>query len=128
MQALQAKYAAAGVVWLGICSSAPGKQGYDEPAGWTRRAGAEGWNATALLIDKDGAVGRLYGAKTTPHMFVIDPSGAIVYRGAIDDKRGPDPAEIVTARNHVAEALDAGLAGRPVPVAETAPYGCSVKY
>lgn len=128
MQNLQAKYAGRGVTWLSICSSAPGKQGYDEPAGWNARLEKEGAGPTALLIDSDGKVGHLYDAKTTPHMFVIDPNGAVVYRGAIDDKKSANASDIPTSRNYVTDVLDACLAGKPSPVAETAPYGCSVKY
>lgn len=128
MQALQRRYTGKGVVWLSICSSSPGKQGYAAPADWKSRARTENWGASAVLLDPDGTVGRLYGAKTTPHMFVIDPRGGIVYRGAIDDKKSADKSDVATARNYVAETLDAALAGRTPPTAETAPYGCSVKY
>ena len=85
-------------------------------------------NATAVLLDADGAVGRAYGASNTPHIFVIDPDGRIAYQGAIDDKRSADPATVADARNYLVEALDALLTGKPVPVAETQAYGCSVKY
>ena len=123
MQSLQKKYAAKGVAWLSICSSAPGKQGHAEPSAWKSRAATEGWAVTATLLDPDGKVGRLYGAKVTPHLFVIDPRGDIVYRGAIDDKASAKKSDVETARNHVAEALDAGLSGLVVPVSETKPYG-----
>jgi peroxiredoxin len=128
MQTLQQRYTEKGVVWLAICSSAQGKQGWAEPAAWKERMASEGWSTTALLLDADGTVGRAYEAKTTPHMFVVDPRGGIVYRGAIDDVKSADQADVAKAKNHVAETLDAVMAGKAAPVAETAPYGCSVKY
>ena len=128
MQALQAKYVAQGVVWLSVCSSAPGKQGHYPADEWNRILAEQGSAATALLLDPDGQVGRAYGAKTTPHLFVIDAAGTLVYDGAIDDKPSTDAADIPGARSHISEALDAVLAGAPVPVAQTKPYGCSVKY
>ena len=128
MQALQAKYVAQGVVWLSVCSSAPGKQGHSPADEWNRILAEQGSAATALLLDPDGQVGRAYGAKTTPHLFVIDAAGTLVYDGAIDDKPSTDAADIPGARSHISEALDAVLAGAPVPVAQTKPYGCSVKY
>ena len=128
MQALQAKYVAQGVVWLSVCSSAPGKQGHYPADEWNRILAEQGSAATALLMDPDGQVGLAYGAKTTPHLFVIDAAGNLVYAGAIDDNPSTDSADIPGARAYVAEALDAVLAGTPVPVAQTKPYGCSVKY
>ena len=83
---------------------------------------------SAYLVDDDGSVGRSYGAKTTPHMFVIDPSGTVVYAGGIDDKPSTDAADVKTAKNFVRQALDQSLAGKPVSVASSQPYGCSVKY
>ena len=128
MQALQAKYVAQGAVWLSVCSSAPGKQGHYPADEWNRILAEQGSAATALLLDPDGQVGRAYGAKTTPHLFVIDAAGTLVYDGAIDDQPSTDSADIPGARAYVVEALDAVLAGAPVPVAQTKPYGCSVKY
>lgn len=128
MQALQAKYVAQGAVWLSVCSSAPGKQGHYPADEWNRILAEQGSAATALLLDPDGQVGRAYGAKTTPHLFVIDAAGTLVYDGAIDDRPSTDSADIPGARAYVVEALDAVLAGAPVPVAQTKPYGCSVKY
>jgi hypothetical protein len=83
---------------------------------------------TAALLDADGTIGRLYQAKTTPHMFVIDPKGNLIYQGAIDDKPTTDQADVKTAHNYLNDALSAAMAGKPVPVASTRPYGCSVKY
>ena len=128
MQALQKKYTGKDVVWLSICSSAPGKQGHFSADEWKRRMKEDGVNATAVLLDADGAVGRAYGASNTPHIFVIGPDGRIAYQGAIDDKRSADPATLKGARNYLVESLDALLAGKSVPVAETQAYGCSVKY
>jgi len=118
-------YAATGddVVWLCINSSAPGKQGAGLKR--NRKARKEYAMPYPVLLDADGAVGRLYGAKTTPHMFVVTPDGAVAYAGAIDDDRSADR---LGGTNHVAAALSAMAAGEAVPVAETRPYGCSVKY
>ena len=125
---LQAKYVEKGVVWLSICSSAPGKQGHYSPEEWAPILAAQDNKATALLLDPDGKVGLAYGAKTTPHLFVINAKGAIAYNGAIDDKPSTNPDDIPGARSHVSEAIDALLAGQPVPTPKTTPYGCSVKY
>jgi hypothetical protein len=83
---------------------------------------------TAALLDPDGTIGHLYEAKTTPHIFVINPAGKLIYQGAIDDKPTTDRADIKGARNYLNEALGAGMAGKPVPTSSTRPYGCSVKY
>ncbi len=129
MQRLQATYTGQDVVWLTIASSAPGKQGHivspDAAAELIRT-----WQAkqTALLFDPDGTVGKRYGAKTTPHLFIIDPDGILVYAGAIDDTPSADPADIPGATNYVQQALDEAMAGKPVSVAHTRSYGCSVKY
>ena len=80
------------------------------------------------MLDPKGVTGKAYGAKTTPHMFVIDPKGKLLYNGAIDDKRSSNPADAKTANNYVRAALTESLAGKPVTVAQTRPYGCSVKY
>ncbi len=128
MQALQRRFTEQGVVWLSICSSAPGKQGHFAPAEWKRRVAEAQAAPTAVLLDADGTVGRAYGARNTPHLFVIGVDGSLAYQGAIDDDPTWSPENVATARNYVAEALDALLAGQPVPTAETKPYGCSVKY
>jgi peroxiredoxin len=128
MQMLQKKYTGEGVVWLSIWSSAEGKQGYYKPEEWVKKIDAAKAKATAVLLDATGTVGKLYGAKTTPHMFVIDKEGKLVYRGAIDDNRYWDPKTIKGAKNYVADALDALLAGKKVAEADTKSYGCSVKY
>lgn len=128
MQKLQAEYTKKGVVWLSINSSAPGKQGYYAPAEYTKIAEAKMAVPTALLLDHDGKVGRLYNAKTTPEIFIINPEGTVIYQGGIDNKPTTDPADIATATNYVKTTLDAAEAGKPVPVGTTKPYGCSVKY
>lgn len=125
---LQAEAKAAGVVWLSINSGKPGAQGdFDaaKVAEWMKRTGAA---PAAYFRDSDGKVGRLYGAKTTPHLFIIDAAGVLVYQGAIDDKRGFDVAETKKALNYVRSSLAALKEGRPVSPASTPPYGCSVKY
>jgi peroxiredoxin len=128
MQSLQERYTERGVVWLAVVSSAPGEQGHYANATMNRMAADRGAHQTAILMDPTGVVGRAYGARTTPHMFVIDRRGEIVYNGAIDDRPTPSPASLRGARNYVSEALDAVLAGRRVPTPRTQPYGCSVKY
>jgi hypothetical protein len=125
---LQQAYTAKGVVWLSINSSAPGKEGnYPAATIQTRRAAVKA-ASTDYLTDADGTVGRLYGAKTTPHFFIVDARGVLRYAGAIDSIPSPDPADIAKAENYVSEALDALLAGQPVKTASTRSYGCSVKY
>ena len=128
MQALQRAYTARGVVWLSIDSSAPGEQGNYPAAKLNEFAAKDGAARTALLLDPNGKVGRLYGAKTTPDMYIIDPNGILVYKGAIDNKRSTDLDDVKTATNYVRAALDAALAGKPVSTTATQPYGCSVKY
>jgi peroxiredoxin len=128
MQALQEKYTGKGVVWLSVCSSAPGKQGNLSTEEWKRRIKETGSHATAVLLDESGTVGHAYGARNTPHLFVVGKDGALAYQGPVDDQRTADPETAGKGRNHLAEALDALLAGQPVPLAETQPYGCTVKY
>ncbi|MBL0057860.1 MAG: thioredoxin family protein [Elusimicrobia bacterium] len=128
MQALQKEFTGKGVQWLSICSSAEGKQGNMSPAQWRITAKEKGGFATAILLDDWGRVGHLYGAKTTPHMFIVDPKGILIYQGAIDDTPSTDPADVKTAANYVRAALDEALAGKPVTTGETKPYGCGVKY
>ena len=128
MQALQAAYTEKDVVWLSVVSSAPGKQGHFAPAEMNRRTAAAEGKQTAVLLDTDGTVGRAYNAKTTPHMFVINPAGALVYMGGIDDVPTANASDIGRATNFVAAALDASMSGKPVAVATSQPYGCSVKY
>jgi peroxiredoxin len=128
MQKLQADWTGKGVTWLTIASSAPEKQGHMTAAQANEVVKARGARQTALLLDPDGAVGKLYGAKTTPHMFIVDPDGRLIYAGAIDNVASPDPNDIAGANNYVDQALKEATAGKPVSVAETQSYGCSVKY
>ncbi len=128
MQKLQKTYTAQGVAWLTICSSAPGKQGYYDAQEIKDRLASLNAAPTAYLIDADGQVGKLYGAKTTPHMFIVNPKGILVYAGGIDNIPSTNKDDIVKATNYVKEALDASLAGKRVTVKESKPYGCSVKY
>jgi peroxiredoxin len=128
MQALQKEYTAKGVNWFSINSSAPGEEG-NYPANKLNEISAQNNAArTALLLDPSGKVGRMYGAKTTPDMYIIDPSGILVYKGAIDNKRSTDLADVKTATNYVKVALEAVMAGKTVATTATQPYGCSVKY
>lgn len=128
MQALQAKNIADGVVWLTINSSAAGKQGNFTPERWKELAAERKSAPTAILLDSDGKIGQLYMAKTTPEMFVIDPNGALLYLGAIDDKPTTNLEDVKTAINYVQSALDEAKAGKPVSVPISKSYGCSVKY
>jgi peroxiredoxin len=128
MQQLQATYTAKGVVWLSICSSAPGKQGHYEGEALRERIAAMNSKATAYLLDSDGAVGTAYGARTTPDMFVINPDGVLIYAGGVDDKPRSDKDEILNAPNYVRMALDAAMAGKEVEIKTARSYGCSVKY
>jgi peroxiredoxin len=128
MQDLQKKYTEKGVIWLSICSSAEGTQGHMAPKAWNEKTAALKAAPTAVLIDADGTVGKAYKARTTPHMFVIDKAGNIAYRGALDDNAAAKPEETKKAKNFVALALDAVLAGKEPEVKEHKPYGCSVKY
>ena len=128
MQALQKKYTEKGVIWLSICSSAEGKEGYMTPDEARSLSKERNATPTDLLLDPKGTAGKAYGAKTTPHMFVIDPKGKLLYNGAIDDKPSTDPADIPGAKNYVAAALDQAMSGKKVEVAVTQSYGCHVKY
>jgi peroxiredoxin len=128
MQHLQQEATQEGVAWLTIDSSAPGFQGYlagADAKGWKAKHGA---HSTDLLLDPDGKVGRLYEAKNTPHMFVIDKGGTLVYEGGIDNRPYADPASLKGATNYVQAALDDLKAGRAVAHPVSQPYGCSVKY
>ena len=127
MQALQKKYAG-DVVWLAVNSTHKSASDYTEPAKLTEQL--KGFNATPAryLMDEPGTMGRAYGAKTTPHMYVIDPTGKVVYNGAIDDKRSADPEDVKGAKNYVAAALEDLKAGKAVSTPSTPPYGCTVKY
>ena len=128
MQRLQKDTTAKGAVWLTINSTREGHYEYKAPgemAAWMKQMKAE---PSATLLDPKSEVGRAYGARTTPHMYIVDPKGVLVYAGGIDDKRSADPADVKTAKNYVRAAMDELLAGKPVSSASTSPYGCSVKY
>ncbi len=125
---LQESYTAKGVVWITVNSSAPGKQGHLEPAKLAERATKEGSKATHIIADADGTIGKAYGAKVTPHVFVIQPDGTLAYNGAIDSKASTKPEDIDSADKLLAQAIDAVLDGKPVANAKNAPYGCGVKY
>lgn len=128
MQALQKKWTGKGVVWLSVVSSAPGKQGHFSNERANELTVEKKASPTAVLIDEKGIVGREYGARTTPHMFVINPKGEVVYMGGIDDKPSSKVADLETAKPLVDLALTQATAGKPVEVASSQPYGCSVKY
>ena len=128
MQSLQKTYTSKGVVWLSVNSSAKGKEGYTEPSEAVKVAKDEKSNASAVLLDPAGVVGKLFGSKTTPHMFVIDPKGIVVYAGAIDDNDSSDPSVIAKSKNYVAAALDQGMAGKKIEMSTSKPYGCGTKY
>jgi hypothetical protein len=128
MQGLQKEYTGKDVVWLSIVSSAPGKQGHMSPEETNKTKEEKGSAATAILIDEDGTVGKLYDAKVTPELYVINPEGTLVYMGAIDDKKSVDAADVAGAKNFVKQALDEAMSGQPVSEATTTAYGCSVKY
>ncbi len=128
MQNLQRDAARAGVVWLSIISSAPGEQGAVSAEEASRLTASRNAAPAQVLFDPDGKVGRAYGARTTPHMYVIAPDGRLAYMGAIDDRPGTDVAEIAGARNHVREALAELAAGKPVSTPQTRAYGCAIKY
>ncbi len=128
MQKLQKEWTGKGVVWFTVISSAPGKQGFVTPAQENEYLKTMKAAPTAVLMDPAGTLGRLYDAKTTPEMFVIDPQGTLIYQGAIDDRPTSDQANITGARNYLNAALTEAMAGKPVTDAATRPYGCSVKY
>lgn len=128
LPAAQKGAAGKGVVWLAVNSTARNAADYKEPQAldsWMRSKGAA---PTATLMDADGKVGRAFGARTTPHLYVVDPQGTLIYAGAIDSKPTANPADIATATNYVNQTLTEALAGQPVSRPTTQAYGCSVKY
>ncbi len=128
MQGLQKDYTAQKVVWLTINSTREGHSEYYPPqkmAGWMKQMNAA---ASATLLDPTGKVGRAYQARTTPHMYIVDPRGQLVYAGGIDDKRSTSQGDVKTAKNYVRAAMGEALAGKPISAASTSPYGCSIKY
>ena len=128
MQTLQRDATADGVVWLQVISSAPGEQGFLDGPGAVARVATDGAHPTATLLDPTGAMGHAYGARNTPHMYIINGEGRLVYQGAIDDRPSARPSTLEGANNYVRAALADLDAGRAVATAETTPYGCAVKY
>ncbi|HYW32567.1 MAG TPA: redoxin domain-containing protein [Gemmatimonas sp.] len=126
-QMMQRDYAKR-VVWLSVVSSAPGRQGYSSAEEADELTTEKGAVPAGLIRDTAGTLGRLYGARTTPQYAIIDPQGVLRYAGAVDDKQSSSVKDIATATNYVRAALDAGLSGKPIAVAQTQPYGCDVKY
>lgn len=128
MQSLQKRFGAEDVAWLSINSTAASSSDYMPPAklaAWFKQHSAA---PTAVLMDTNGEVGRAFGAKVTPHMYVIDPNGKLVYAGAIDDKRSTHVADVKTASNYVVAALTDAKSGKPVSKATSSAYGCTIKY
>jgi peroxiredoxin len=128
MQRLQKEWTAKGVVWFTVISSAPGTQGFVTPSQENDYVQKMNAVPTAVLMDPGGTLGHLYGAKTTPHMYIIDPQGTLIYNGAIDDHPTPDQSDIARSKNYVSLALEEAMSGKPVADPATRPYGCSVKY
>lgn len=128
MQNLQKMATDAGTVWLRINSGAPGKQGHLSAQESDALAAKQNVAATATILDETGTIGRMYGAKTTPAIAIINRDGILVYQGAIDDRPTSDPADIPNAKNYVKTVLDDLAAGRPASVTTTQSYGCGVKY
>lgn len=128
MQKLQRETRKQGVVWLSVNSSAAGKQGHHNGAETNKLTQQKKAAPSAVLLDGDGSMGRAYGAKTSPHMIVINPQGVVIYNGAIDDKPTTDVADVKGAKNYVTAALAQARKGQKVSVGRTQPYGCAVKY
>ena len=130
MQGLQKTYTSKGVIWYSICSSAPDRQGNYTPQKINELMKGNGAVPTAYLIDADGKVGKLYGAKASPHMFIVNPKGTLIYAGAIDDNNSTDISDLKQATNYVQKALSEAMAEKPKPVSTpmTQAYGCSIKY
>ena len=128
MQGTQKEAAAKGVVWLAVNSTRTEHGDYKAPAAMAQWMQGHKAAATATLMDADGKLGRAYGARTTPHLYIVDPKGVLIYAGGIDNKPSSNPGDIPGATNHVKVALGEALAGKPVGQATTRPYGCSVKY
>ncbi len=128
MPALQKEFGAKDVVWLTVNSTNQSSSEFKTPQEMSKWMGEKGAAPKATLIDKDSKVGKLYNARTTPHMYIVDPQGRLIYAGAIDDKRWASAEQTKSAKNHVRAALGEAMAGKAVSVAATSPYGCTVKY
>lgn len=128
MQRLQKEWTGRGVIWLTVISSAPGKQGYMTAADENSYVKQTNAAPTAVLLDPTGTLGHLYDAKTTPHMYIVNPLGTLIYNGAIDDRPTTDASDVNGAKNYVSLALGEAMEGKTVSAPATRPYGCSVKY
>ncbi len=128
MQNLQRTYTEDGVVWIAVNSTGDGHDNYRDAAMTGKEAEAKGTSATYIVLDPSGEIGKLYGAKTTPHVFIVDPQGKVIYMGAADSINSTDTGDIAKADNYIELALSEALAGKPVTTPETKSYGCSVKY
>ena len=128
MQGLQKEFTAKDVTWLTVFSSKPGAQGHVDAVGAKKFQTDHKTASTAMVLDDSGTIGKLYEAKTTPNMYVVDPKGTLIYAGAIDDTPSADPDDIAKSKNYVQLALNEALSGKPVTTAVTKPYGCSIKY
>jgi len=128
MQATQRAAVDKQVVWVQVNSTHPGHQDFKSASQMNDWLVAMKASPSYAALDQSGVVGKAYGAKTTPHMYLINPAGQVVYNGAIDDKRSANPADIAGARNHMKEAITEAVSGKPVTIAATTPYGCSIKY
>ncbi len=128
MQALQAEFTGKGVVWLSVNSTSKDAADYLEPARLMAWKLEKKGNASAVLMDESGKIGQLYSAKTTPHMYIINPQGVLVYAGAIDSVPSARADDIKTATNYIRQGLNEALSGKAISMASTRPYGCSVKY
>lgn len=128
MQALQKEAKDKGVVWLSVISSGPGKQGHVDGAAANKLTADRGAAPAHVLLDPSGELGHLYDARTTPHMFLVDPQGKLLYMGGIDSTASTESGDIKDAKPYVKLAMEAALAGKPIAENNTRPYGCSVKY
>lgn len=128
MQALQKEFTAKGVVWLAINSTETGSSDHKKPAELAAWMAQQKAAPTATLMDEKGTVGKAYAARTTPHMYIVNPQGTLVYAGGIDSVPSANPKDIATATNYVKQGLNEALAGKPIGAASTKPYGCAIKY
>lgn len=128
MQALQKEFTGKGVVWLAVNSTDTGSADYKKPADLAAWMAQQKAAPTATLMDEKGTVGKAYAARTTPHMYIVDPKGTLVYAGGIDSIPSANAKDIATATNYVKQGLNEALSGKPISAASTKPYGCSVKY
>lgn len=128
MQAIQKKLAGKDLAWFTVLTSAKGKQGYQTPEEATAYFKKMEAAPTAVLLDTEGKVGKAFDARVTPHMFVINPAGQVIYQGAIDDNDSANPEVIKTSKNYVVAALEEARASKPISKDTTEPYGCGVKY